>query len=511
MALNTTLVTSSITNSSDGIYEVTGWNPSDTNRGSIDILWSCCITIILCCWVSTFPNVTSLNDKWYHPLVDKFNLACIGFLGPNYLFAIALGQLSSARRSVRLFRELSRFSQGRKWTLTHGFFADMGGFTLVSPDHPPFPVNAEQLHYLVKNGHVDFPSMTKADIKALSKTDGLSKLIVFWQVFWFSASELQRVKEGFPTTTFELTALSFSLTMLITSLCWYAKPTISSSTMLYTKDGRSIECIRTTARDSTHPGLPSAWYRTPLDFISPYRRFRVDVHWSYYAQLTYMVNVPLFTREVKARPWDRVPSDAWLVIDRDLLGPAFLVILAFSVSPLIAWNFYFPSEAERIIWRACSVYHAVFSLGLGVYYICAALRLNTTSSEKGNHPQPPSSSPSPKAQQRESTIERPALEETLPSKPCCDVEAASVSSGQVHAKVEGVIHRGIRWLRSWRNISPDGDPDMTIGLRATFFPLVGTFLYIFSRLFFYVEDFVSIRQQPVDIYKAMNKFVPFMN
>jgi len=51
----------------------------------------------------------------------------------------------------------------------------MGGFVLDSPDYPRFPVNAEQLHYLVKHGYVDFPDITKADIKDLSKTDSLSK------------------------------------------------------------------------------------------------------------------------------------------------------------------------------------------------------------------------------------------------------------------------------------------------------------------------------------------------
>lgn len=148
----------------------------------------------------------------------------------------------------------------------------MGGFTLVSPDYPPFPVNAEQLHYLVKHRHVDFPSITKPEIKALSKTDSLSKyipsviptcvtllwmnadqpirIIVLWQVFWFSASELQRARQGLPMTTFELTALSFSLTMLITSLCWYAKPTVSTSIMLHTNEGRSVEFIRAAARNS---------------------------------------------------------------------------------------------------------------------------------------------------------------------------------------------------------------------------------------------------------------------
>ncbi|KAK4041490.1 hypothetical protein C8A01DRAFT_14747 [Parachaetomium inaequale] len=517
MELNTTLTpssvtNSSITNSSASSYEVTGWNPTDPNRGSIDILWSCCITIILCCWVSTFPNITSLNDKWYHALVDKFNLACIGFLGPDYLFGIALGQLASARRSVRLFRDLSRVSHGREWTLTHGFFADMGGFTLVSPDYPPFPVNAEQLHYLVKNGHVDFPNITKPEIKALSKTDSLSKLIILWQVLWFSASELQRVREGLPMTTFELTALAFSLTMLITSLCWYAKPTISSSTTLYTKEGKSIGEIRSVARDSTHPGLPSTWYRTPLDFISPYRRFRIDVHWSYYEQLTYMVNIPLFSREIKARPWDRLPSEAFLVIDLALLAPAFVVLIGFSLSPLAAWNFHFPTEGEKLAWRVCSIYHAIFSIAVGLYYVYAVVLVDKQASKMASLSQPISCSP--KVQQQVTIRDRPAaLQETTASnqKVCYDVEAGSATSKKAGVKVKGEIQRGIAWLRSWRNISPDGDPDMAIGVRASFLPLVGTFLYIFCRLFFYVEDFVSIRQQPVGVYTAMNKFIPFMN
>jgi hypothetical protein len=33
---------------------------------------------------------------------DKFNLACLGILGPEFLFMLALGQLNSARRSVEV-------------------------------------------------------------------------------------------------------------------------------------------------------------------------------------------------------------------------------------------------------------------------------------------------------------------------------------------------------------------------------------------------------------------------
>ncbi|KAL1840806.1 hypothetical protein VTJ49DRAFT_7705 [Mycothermus thermophilus] len=375
MDTNTTFVSPSTSNFTYNPDEIVGWNPSDTNRGSIEILWSCSVTIILCCWVCPLPNVPSLNDKWYHTLIGRFNLACIGLIGPDYLFGIALGQFSSARRSVKLFQSLSRIPQGREWTLTHGFFADMGGFILVSPDYPPFPINAEQLHYLVHHGHVDFPTITKADIKALNKMDGMSKLITLWQVFWFTTTELQRVSRGLPMTVFELTALSFSLTMLVTSVCWYAKPTISKPITLLTREGRSVESIRAAARETTHPNLPQTWYRTPLDFISPYRRFRLDVHWCYYEQLTYLLRLPLFSREITSRPWDRLPSKAFLVIDRALLPLAFAVLVAYSAAPLFAWNFHFPTEGERLAWRACGVYHAVFSMGLGMYYIITAWKV----------------------------------------------------------------------------------------------------------------------------------------
>ncbi|KAL2016206.1 hypothetical protein VTK56DRAFT_4063 [Thermocarpiscus australiensis] len=506
---NTTLAASSLSNPSGSTSQITGWVSTDTHRGSIDILWSCCITIVLCCWVSTFPNVPSLKDKWCHALVDKFNLACVGFLGPDLLLLAALGQLSSARRSVKLFRELPRSPDREAWTLVHGFFANMGGFHLDGPDYPPFPLNAEQLHYLVKHGHVDFPKLSKLDIKASNKTDGLSKLITLWQVFWFSVSELQRAREGLPMTTFELTALSFSLTMLVTSLCWYAKPTISRPTMLKTKDGRTIESIRAMARDSTHPGLSSTWYRTPLDFVSPTRRFRVDMHWSYYARLTELLHIPVFSRRITARPWDRLPSYEWLVIDPALLVAASPVLTAFSVSPLIAWNFYFPTEGEKITWRVCSIYHVLYSGGTGLYLVYSHIRETRKAVSVRVRAAIPTPS-RPEMQSHERT-ETPTATAVCSSKAPFDVETGVVFSEQVGARFKRAVQVGSNWLKSLRNISPDGDPDMELPLYIIIPFLPATFLYILCRVFFYVEDFVSIRQQPVGAYTAMNKFLPFMS
>lgn len=50
------------------------WVSYSKDRGSIDILWSCCLTIFLFCWVATHPNVCAPDDKWYHAALDKFHL-----------------------------------------------------------------------------------------------------------------------------------------------------------------------------------------------------------------------------------------------------------------------------------------------------------------------------------------------------------------------------------------------------------------------------------------------------
>ena len=260
-----------------------------------------------------------------------------------------------------------------------------------------------------------------------------------------------------------------------------------------------------------------------MDFVAPLhrRRFQIDVHWSYYAQLTYMVRVPLFSREVKARPWDRLPSDAWLPIDRNLIAPGVIIIVGFSASLIAAWDFDFPTHGEKIAWRVCSAYHAFYSISVGVYYMYVLLkpkkeRDKDEVKEIAGIP-PPVPPKSPKHQAKNLGI-RAGLDDVLQRKPTFyDVEAveagSATSPGQTwsRSRLSDLVRAGIEWLKTWRNISPDGDPDMEIGLRATFVPLIGTFLLIFCRLFFYIEDFISIRQQPAGVYRAMNKFVPFMN
>lgn len=77
----------------------------------------------------------------------------------------------SAYRIVKAFR-----AAGYKgWTMKHAFFADMGGFRLKAPEYPAFPLDAEQLLYVIQNKYVDFPDFDTSDIDDKNKTDGLAR------------------------------------------------------------------------------------------------------------------------------------------------------------------------------------------------------------------------------------------------------------------------------------------------------------------------------------------------
>lgn len=161
---------------------------------------------------------------------------------------------------VQLFNEDKRLEHGFRWTYTYAFFVDMGGIHLTSPDFPQgFPINAQQLHYLIMHNHVDPPDMEAMDISERNSADTLSRyasvsytkheanfprFITIFQAFWFFVTEIQRFRQGLPITTLELTTISFTLVMFATSATWYFKPSITRPQRISTKNNKTVHEIR---------------------------------------------------------------------------------------------------------------------------------------------------------------------------------------------------------------------------------------------------------------------------
>src|SRR5271155_2192477 len=124
----------------------------------------------------------------------------LGMIGPEFIFQLALGQWSSAHRSVEQFRQ-SGYTQ---WTIKHAFLADMGGFVLHPPDWVEFVLDARQVHYLVTMGYVSLFSQVAVHrevIEDRNKGDGLVRLIVVFQMLWFTIDCCSRASQHLAVTT----------------------------------------------------------------------------------------------------------------------------------------------------------------------------------------------------------------------------------------------------------------------------------------------------------------------
>ncbi|KAF5643396.1 oxidoreductase [Fusarium tjaetaba] len=426
-----------MSSNTSGHQPLVGWQDSSDDRGSLDVLWSCLVTLLLCAWVSTYPNAGSPHDKWYHPLLDKFNLAIITFLGPDFLFGIALGQFSSARSSVKAFKRDSHLTRGQKWKLIHGFFVDMGCLHLTAPDYSiadgkSFPIDAKQFHYLVKHGFVEFPDIDKLEIKERNSVDTLSRIITVFQAAWFTIKELARIHKGYPISTLELTTLSFCFITFVISALWYHKPSISKPQFITTKDDITIEEIP---------------HKLRINFVS---------------------------RPVSRTPWDRVPSDIWLIPEPWFAPGAALILIGFSVIFVLAWNFQFPTASEKLLWRICSAYHAAFSIYGGAYY---AVEMFKPSKRKKAAPIAQLSS-----QLRTNSMESIEME-----------SQRRVTFGRRR------FLRFVERARVWRNLSEDQDPEMEVPLRVIIPITVACFVYCLCRFYIYIEDLISLRLQPAEV------------
>jgi hypothetical protein len=63
--------------------------------------------------------------------------------------------------------------------MTHAFYAGMGGFLLEGHGvETPFPVDAAQLLFLVEQGYVEYPEITRDDIGDRNKSDGFARWVL---------------------------------------------------------------------------------------------------------------------------------------------------------------------------------------------------------------------------------------------------------------------------------------------------------------------------------------------
>jgi hypothetical protein len=202
-----------------------------------------------------------------------------------------------------------------------------------------------------------------------------------------------------------------------------------------------------------------------------------------------MIHFPFISRPITSRPWDRIPSHTWYYADATFSPLASLVLIGSSFLFPLAWNFHFPTYVEKLLWRICSVYHNAFSLYGGIYYLIEVFSSRKQKSvHKPSQPRAPSST---RVQDAEAQLKSP-----------------------VYRHIKNRVNRCgklvMDWIGSWRNISPEQDPNMEIPLRILVPVTITCALYILCRLFICFEDFFALRAQPAGVYVTVNRFMPLL-
>ncbi|KAI9462143.1 hypothetical protein F5148DRAFT_233795 [Russula earlei] len=333
----------------------------DGCRSLWHIIWSCAVTILLCTWVSVHPNIPSPDETWPRVTLRRIGLMLGALFVPEFMVAWALKQRQVAA-------DLAMMHKDEGWTITHGFFAIMGGFMEYEGNRPVRVLLPEELRSYSLTGNGEFPRIAKMEIEDKSKGDIVSKTLVVLQTSWFVTQCIARGVQGLPVTELELVTVAFATLNFVMYLLWWDKPlNVQCGVRVYKK--RSMEepiddgCVEAArfwaALWDALSDLPAAIVRGPslisgTELIDAPWLVRVLV-WPLAKPFTIMDG----EGNVNLKRVHTFYPDKWATGD-DIPGPfagftIAAIALAFGGIHCVGWSFAFPSNTEQILWRVASV------------------------------------------------------------------------------------------------------------------------------------------------------------
>ncbi|KAL9622635.1 MAG: hypothetical protein Q9160_002945 [Pyrenula sp. 1 TL-2023] len=315
-----------------------GWTFAPDDRGTMDIIWSCVLVIFTAVWTVLHLNIPGPTDNYFKVLFRRLRWVTLAVLAPDMLTLTAASQWDSARKSVAEMRLLGY----REWSMEHAFYANSGGFFIDAPDVCPFPAMATSIRFLLAQGYLEAPTITRAEIWDKSKSDRFAKMAALIQSGWLVFASISRLAQGLPLSPAEIFTLGFIVSTIMSYYFWLHKPqNAGTPTHLTLKCSMSDVIAK---EKNNYPAAIEKYLRTPLDFIEmPAQRWHRRTLLSRF--------------DLSDRPTLRVPDDANLP---NLWGPRLYALvgipsLLHSTIHLLAWNVVFPTRAEQLLWRSSAL------------------------------------------------------------------------------------------------------------------------------------------------------------
>lgn len=374
-----------------------------SSRGTLEILWSSLFTIFACTWTIQHLNVPEQRNvcepgwrgsvKWY---TRKFGTSAkwmmITTIAPEVVIGIACYDLLSAKIIYRVLQTFA-LEDDVPWTLTHSYFANMGGFVMQSgvpePLQPPTYISLEevplssrshresqagssstfggksrndrnmrkakpllsviagrrneisycnpyhltgrQIWQLRKDGILPrLPNISETELADRSKSDSFVKVIALFQIFWATVQIIVRIARHLVISQLELSVIAFGACAILMYALYWSKPkNIGATTTILQFEGLIPQKVLTRIR----------------------------------GRHTYMGYFLMGDDSTKLRNGSPIRNDATENYHDDGAGFWLYPALVFGATVfggihVGAWSFIFPTRYELILWRVASVYSA---------------------------------------------------------------------------------------------------------------------------------------------------------
>ncbi|KAF4610988.1 hypothetical protein D9613_006714 [Agrocybe pediades] len=211
-------------------------------RTRLEIIWACLATILAASWVSVHPNMPNPSDSAFKKTVRRMELMFWAIASPELIIYWAMRQWYGVKKMQREFPAVLCYEDEEpvsgplteedfarrncfKWTNTHGFFLQMGGFVLYQEGIAHQVLGWHTLLEYYSQGRINLCRITEQSINDHSKADGFGKGIALVQTLWFIIQCVARFSdERLVLTELELLTAALAVLSLIMYLLWWYKP-----------------------------------------------------------------------------------------------------------------------------------------------------------------------------------------------------------------------------------------------------------------------------------------------
>lgn len=311
--------------------DLVGWTINSGGRGTLDLLWSCIVTICLCTYTIQRLQIVPWSRSKTMMFRKKGFWMVFTLLCPEYLTWIAVDQWRRARK----YKELCKLGYA-DWTMQHGFYVDMGGFKIKlegesrrlegyekndeiweSNNDLWITIRLDDLIVLLKADIIPLPNIQLHDLEERSKSDAFARFITTFQVLYFVVHTIGRVGSNLPISHLEISTLAFVCCAALVEGFWWHKPLdLRSSTVAILNPEKHTDFLAI---------LPQLTFNTPEQDLAEKKDLKL---W-----------------------FDRL-------VDGDEMKRQAIHVLwigcIFNGIHIIAWNFTFASWPEKLLWRIAS-------------------------------------------------------------------------------------------------------------------------------------------------------------